>query len=90
MTNDQPVKLHRIIFDETEFFLGGVMTVPLVLKDEVFGPPVKDTATLVAGIAGFKVAEGDKRPVVEAQHGWALLLPDGSPVIKRMRSKDLY
>lgn len=77
-------------FIEPHFFLGGVMKVPLELKDEVFGPPVKDTATLVAGMVGFKVEEGDKRPKVEAQHGWALMLPKGSPVIKRMKGKDLY
>ena len=65
-------------------FQSGVVSVPLTLIDEVFGPPVKDTGTLIAGTIGFTVEEGSRAPIVQAKQGWALLLPKGSPVIARM------
>ena len=65
-------------------FQSGVVSVPLTLIDEVFGPPVKDTGTLIAGTVGFTVKEGSQAPVVQAKQGWALLLPKGSPVIARI------
>jgi hypothetical protein len=65
-------------------FPSGVVSVPLKIKD-LIGQPVEDTGELVAGIFGFTVDEGERAPVVEAKHGWALLLPRGSPVIARMR-----
>ena len=55
------------------------------ITDNIFGPPVSDTAKLVAGTFGFSVEEGDRAPVVEAKQGWMLLLPKGSPVIARMK-----
>ena len=65
-------------------FQSGVVSVPLTLIDRVFGPPVEDTGTLIAGTIGFTVEEGPRAPVVQAKQGWALLLPKGSPVIARM------
>jgi len=69
-------------------FKSGITTVPLKIRDEIYGPPVSDTAELVAGIFGFSVEEGDQAPVVEAKQGWMLLLPKGSPVIARMKGLD--
>jgi len=66
-------------------FPSGVVSVPLRIKDEIYGPPVEDTGELVAGTFGFTVDKGERAPVVEAKQGWALLLPRGSPVIARMR-----
>ena len=63
-------------------------SVPLKITDEIYGPPVSDTAQLVAGTFGFSVEEGDRAPVVEAKQGWMLLLPKGSPVIARMKGLD--
>ena len=51
---------------------------------------MKDTGTLVAGTVGYTVKEGERAPIVEAKQGWALLLPKGSPIINRMKGKDLY
>ena len=65
-------------------FQSGVVSVPLTLIDENFGPPVEDTGTLIAGTVGFTVEEGPQAPIVQAKQGWALLLPKGSPVIARM------
>ena len=72
-------------------FQGGVVSVPLEIKDENFGPPVEDVGTLVAGTVGFKVDKGvnEKYLEVEAQQGWALLLPQGSPIIARLKGKDV-
>jgi len=64
-------------------FPSGVVSVPLEIKD----PPVEDTGELVAGTFGFTVHKGRRAPVVEAKQGWALLLPKGSPVIRRMKKK---
>ena len=61
------------------------------IKDEVFGPPVEGTGTLVAGTVGFKVEPSNKENYfeVQAQQGWALLLPPESPLIARMKGKDV-
>ena len=65
-------------------FQSGVVSVPLKIKDENFGPPVEDIGTLIAGTVGFTIEKGPQAPIVEAKQGWALLLPKGSPVISRM------
>jgi len=70
-------------------FQSGVVSVPLKIKDEVFGPPVSDTGELVAGTFGYTVEEGERAPVVEAKQGWLLLLPKGSPVISRMKGDNM-
>jgi len=70
-----------------EDFPSGVVSVPLRIKDEIYGPPVEDTGELIAGTFGFTIDKGKRTPVVEAKQGWALLLPKGSPVIARMREK---
>ena len=70
-------------------FQSGVVSVPLKIIDEVFGPPVSDTGELVAGTFGYTVEEGERAPVVEAKQGWLLLLPKGSPVISRMKGENL-
>jgi len=71
-------------------FQSGIVSVPLNICDKYFGPPVEDTGELVAGTIGYTVEKGDRAPVVQANQGWVLLLPKGSPVIKRMRGEDLY
>ena len=71
-------------------FKSGVVSVPLKIKDDVFGPPVEDTGELVAGTFGYTVEEGERAPVVEAKQGWLLLLPKGSPVIPRMKGENLW
>ena len=71
--------------EKPQDFQSGVVSVPLKIKDGVFGPPVSDTGELVAGTFGFTVEEGERAPVVEAKQGWLLLLPKGSPVISRMK-----
>ena len=71
-------------------FQSGVVSVPLKIKDEVFGPPVSDTGELVAGTFGYTVEEGERAPVVEAKQGWLLLLPKGSPVISRMKGNKMH
>ena len=68
-------------------FQSGLVSVPLKIKDGVFGPPVSDTGELVAGTFGYTVEEGEQAPVVEAKQGWLLLLPKGSPVIPRMKGE---
>ena len=70
-------------------FQSGMVSVPLKIKDEVFGPPVSDVGELVAGTFGFTVEEGQRAPVVEAKQGWLLLLPKGSPVIPRMKNNSV-
>ena len=40
-------------------FQSGVVSVPLKIIDEVFGPPVSDTGELVAGTFGYTVEEGE-------------------------------
>jgi len=71
--------------ENLKHFPSGVVSVPLNIKDKIYGPPVKDVGELIAGTFGFTVEEGERAPVVEAKQGWALLLPRGSPVIARMR-----
>ena len=71
--------------EKPQDFQSGVVSVPLKIKDHVFGPPVSDTGELVAGTFGYTVEEGERAPVVEAKQGWLLLLPKGSPVISRMK-----
>ena len=71
--------------EKPQDFQSGVVSVPLKIIDEVFGPPVSDTGELVAGTFGYTVEEGERAPVVEAKQGWLLLLPKGSPVISRMK-----
>ena len=70
-------------------FKSGVVSVPLKIEDENFGPPVSDTGELVAGTFGYTVEEGEQAPVVEANQGWLLLLPKGSPVISRMKGDNM-
>ena len=70
-------------------FQSGVVSVPLKITDEIFGPPVSDTGELVAGTFGYTVEEGEQAPVVEAKQGWLLLLPKGSPVISRMKGDNM-
>merc|ERR1712066_22159 len=36
-------------------FQSGMVSVPLIIKDEVYGPPVKDDGDLVAGTFGYTV-----------------------------------
>ena len=76
--------------ENPEDFKSGVTSVPLKIKDDVFGPPVEDTGELVAGTFGYTVEEGERAPVVEAKQGWLLLLPKGSPVIPRMKGENLW
>jgi len=71
-------------------FQSGIASVPLKISDQYFGPPVEDTGELIAGTIGFTVQEGERAPVVQANQGWVLLLPKGSPVIARMKGLDLY
>merc|ERR1719228_2484414 len=71
--------------ENLKHFPSGVVSVPLNIKDKIYGPPVEDVGELIAGTFGFTVEEGERAPVVEAKQGWALLLPVGSPVIARMR-----
>ena len=66
-------------------FKSGVVSVPVKIYDEVSGPRVEDTGKLVAGTVGYTVKEGDRAPVVEAKHGWVLLLPIGSPITPRIK-----
>ena len=68
-------------------FQSGMVSVPLIIIDEVFGPPVKDVGELVAGTFGYTVEDGERAPIVEAKQGWSLLLPKGSPVIPRMKGQ---
>ena len=70
-------------------FKSGVVSVPMKITDENFGPPVSDTGELVAGTFGYTVEEGEQAPVVEAKQGWLLLLPKGSPVISRMKGDNM-
>ena len=76
--------------EKPQDFQSGVVSVPLKIKDHVFGPPVEDTGELVAGTFGYTVEEGERAPVVEAKQGWLLLLPKGSPVISRMKGENLW
>ena len=71
-------------------FQSGIVSVPMKISDMFFGPPVEDIGELVAGTIGYTVEEGTRAPVVEANQGWVLLLPKGSPVIRRMKGLDLY
>ena len=75
--------------EKPQDFQSGVVSVPLKIIDEVFGPPVSDTGELVAGTFGYTVEEGERAPVVEAKQGWLLLLPKGSPVISRMKGDNV-
>ena len=74
--------------EKPQDFQSGMVSIPLIIIDEVFGPPVKDEGQLVAGTFGYTVEEGDRAPVVEAKQGWSLLLPKGSPVIERMKGNN--
>merc|ERR1711962_203082 len=74
--------------EKPQDFQSGMVSVPLIIIDEVFGPPVKDVGQLVAGTFGYTVEEGDQAPVVEAKQGWSLLLPKGSPVIERIKGNN--
>ena len=76
--------------EKPQDFQSGVVSVPLKIKDHVFGPPVSDTGELVAGTFGYTVEEGERAPVVEAKQGWLLLLPKGSPVISRMKGNKMH
>ena len=75
--------------EKPQDFQSGVVSVPLKITDEVFGPSVSDTGELVAGTFGYTVEEGEQAPVVEANQGWLLLLPKGSPVIPRMKGGNM-
>ena len=64
-----------------EAFQSGVVSVPVKISDN----GVTDMGKLVAGTVGYTVKEGDRAPVVEAKHGWVLLLPIGSPITPRIK-----
>ncbi len=55
----------------------GLVTVPMTVTDVESN--TSEPSALVAGIAGYKIIQEDKIPVVEAHHGWVMMLePDSN------------
>jgi len=67
-------------------FPSGLVYTPIKISDGNTPPPVEDTGIFVAGTLGFTIQEGGNGPpIVEPNQIWNLLMPEGSPIISRLK-----
>ncbi len=65
-------------------FKSGLVSVPMKVVDAFTGH--KEDSALIAGMAGYKVFNDGNVPVVEANHGWAMLLEPNSAFRRDMET----